>query len=154
MSGETVSRETVNLHATLVAVRCDGLWRGVLLRGPSGAGKSDLALRAMAAGWRLVADDRVTVWTSGGALYGAAPSTLHGLLETRGVGVGCAAALPFARLALAVEAAAGAAVERMPEPERLALCGLLLPRLRLELREAGAAVKLARALQAASRGLL
>ena len=52
---------------------CDGGWRGALIEGPSGAGKSDLALRALDAGFRLVADDRVVVWTSGGRLFGRAP---------------------------------------------------------------------------------
>ena len=58
------------LHAGLVARRQDGYWRGVLIEGASGAGKSDLALRALDHGFRLVADDRVVVWASGGALYG------------------------------------------------------------------------------------
>ena len=46
---------TINLHASAVAL--DG--RGALLLGASGAGKSGLALRLMALGARLVADDRV-----------------------------------------------------------------------------------------------
>jgi serine kinase of HPr protein (carbohydrate metabolism regulator) len=49
------------LHAGLVALRLAGFWRGALICGPSGAGKSDLALKALDAGFRLVADDRV-VW--------------------------------------------------------------------------------------------
>ena len=140
------------LHATLIAAPRYGRWSGVLLQGPSGAGKSDLALRALAAGWRLAADDRVCVWTSGGQLYGAAPATLAGLIEVRGLGVTREPALPFVRLALAVEAATQAApVERMPQPDRLGLLGIGLPRLRLALCEPGALAKLERALDAALR---
>jgi serine kinase of HPr protein (carbohydrate metabolism regulator) len=69
-------------HAGLVALRLDGLWRGALIEGPSGGGKSDLALRAIEAGFRLVADDRVVVWTSGGALFGRAPDPIRELIES------------------------------------------------------------------------
>ena len=46
-------------HAGLLAQRIGGRWKGALIEGPSGAGKSDLALKALDAGFRLVADDRV-----------------------------------------------------------------------------------------------
>ena len=49
-------------HAGLIAARSNGPWRGVLIEGEAGAGKSDLTLRALAAGFRLVADDRVVLW--------------------------------------------------------------------------------------------
>ena len=144
------------LHATLIAARRAGLWRGVLLFGPSGAGKSDLALRAMARSWRLVADDRVRVWLSGGVAYGRAAAPLEGLIEARGLGVLAQPHLPFARLSLAVEGAVDGPMERMPEP---ALWPLGLgagdpPRLRLDLREASALAKLAYALDAVARGAL
>ena len=138
------------LHATLIATQRESRWCGVLLRGGSGTGKSDLALRALAAGWRLAADDRVRVWTSGGRLYGAAAPALANLIEVRGLGVTCEPALPFTRLVLAVEAAAPSSpVERMPEPDRLDLLGIALPRLRLALCEPSALAKLERALDAA-----
>ena len=137
------------LHATLVARRREGRWRGVLVRGPSGAGKSDLALRAVAAGWRLVADDRVRLWTSGGALYGAAPAALAGLVEARGLGVLRESALPFAATTLVVDACDGP--ERLPDPEHETLLGVSLPRVRLALREPSAVVKLGRALEGALR---
>ena len=84
-------------HAGLVALRLGGSWQGVLIEGPSGSGKSDLALRAIEAGFRLVADDRVLVWTSEGRNYGRAPDALAGLLESRGAGVLPAAAIPLLR---------------------------------------------------------
>ena len=124
----------------------------MLLQGPSGAGKSDLARRAIAAGWRLVADDRVRVGPSGGALYGAAPATLAGLIEVRGLGVMAEAALPFARMVLAMAPPGESeAVERIPDPDRLTLLDVELPRVRLAFCEASALAKLERALDAALR---
>ena len=143
------------LHATLIAARRQGRWHGVLLQGPSGSGKSDLALRAIAAGWRLVADDRVSIWTSGGSVYGAVPPTLAGLIEVRGLGVTSEPTLPFARLTLVVEASTPRApVERMPAPSGLDLLGIGLPRLRLAFCEACAPAKLERALDAGLRRTL
>ncbi|WP_254600841.1 HPr kinase/phosphorylase [Caulobacter sp. S45] len=152
MSGRGPLSEGPILHATLIAARRRGRWCGVLLQGPSGSGKSDLALRALSSGWRLTADDRVHVWRSGGALYGAAPAPLAGLIEVRGVGVRCEPTLPFVRLDLAVEAATQAEpVERMPPPMRYDLLALALPRLRLALLEVGTLARLERALDAALR---
>jgi serine kinase of HPr protein (carbohydrate metabolism regulator) len=142
----------VILHATLVARRQGGRWWGVLLRGASGSGKSDLALRALDAGWRLVADDRVRLWTSGEALYGRAPSTLAGLLEVRGVGVLPEPTLPFAAVRLCADAEDPP--ERLPPSERVEVEGIALPRLGLQFREASAPTKLGCALDAALRGRL
>src|SRR3954468_23707618 len=95
MSGENASDETVIVHAGLIARRSGGPWRGVLIEGPSGSGKSDLALRALEAGFRLVADDRVVLWASEGRLFGRAPETLFGLIEVRGLDVIRVEALPL-----------------------------------------------------------
>lgn len=130
-------------HAGLVAVRHGGRWAGALIEGPSGAGKSDLALRLLATGWRLVADDRTLLWASGGRLFGRAPDALAGLIEVRGQGVAREAALPFCEVALVARAGAP---ERMPEPATERLHGLEVPLLVLDLREASAAAKLGRAL--------
>ena len=91
-------------HASLVATRMAGRWRGALIEGPSGTGKSDLTIRMMVSGFRLVADDRVIVWTSGGKLFGRAPEPLSGLLEARGVGIIPAAPLDFCQVSLLVNA--------------------------------------------------
>jgi serine kinase of HPr protein (carbohydrate metabolism regulator) len=123
------------------------------MRGPSGVGKSDLALRALEAGWRLVADDRVIAWPSGGRLYARAPRVLAGLLEARTLGVRPIASLGFAEVALVVDLHAdAAALERVPEPGATELCGLRLPCVALAAREASASAKLALALQAATLG--
>jgi serine kinase of HPr protein (carbohydrate metabolism regulator) len=134
------------LHATTLARRVDGAWRGVLIRGMSGTGKSDLALRALDSGWRLVADDRTLVWTSGNALYGRAPVTISGMLEARGVGVVPVAELRFVQLALVVDAAQEP-VERIPQCETIEVLGIPLPRLRFDLRYASTLAKIGLALE-------
>jgi len=130
-------------HAGLIALRQNGRWEGALIEGPSGAGKSGLALRALAEGFRLVADDRVVVWASGGALYGRAPAPLAGLIEARGVDVLAESAIGFARIGLLVEDGEG---ERIPAPETAELCGLAVSRLRLCLSDPAAPAKLRRAM--------
>ena len=115
-------------HAGLVALRWRGDWQGVLIEGPSGSGKSDLALRALTEGFRLVADDRVLLWTSGGRLWGRAPDVLAGLMESRGLGVLPAAPLPFSRIVLAIRCEASVdAVERYPTGETLQIDGHAVP---------------------------
>jgi serine kinase of HPr protein (carbohydrate metabolism regulator) len=141
------------LHATALARR-DGSkgWRGVLLRGPSGVGKSDLALRAGAAGWRLVADDRSLVFRSGSGLFARAPATISGLIEARGLGVLPAQPLAFVQIVLAIDCADDAnGLERMPEWDMVEIAGVCLPRIGLFAREASAVVKLGLALDVAER---
>ena len=60
---------------------------GVLLLGPSGSGKSDLALRLIAEGAVLVADDRVELFLLRSRLYARPPKRLAGLIEARGIGI-------------------------------------------------------------------
>ena len=128
------------LHATLLARLSRGGWRGVLLRGPSGVGKSDLALRMIADGWWLVADDRVLVWTDGGRVYGRAPAALAGLLELRGQGV-----TPqdrwraWSEIHLCIDClASGEDLERVPGPTVATVLGAPLPLARVAAREASA----------------
>ena len=137
----------MTLHAGLVALRLDGFWRGALICGPSGAGKSDLALRALGAGFRLVADDRVVVWRSGGVLFGRAPEPLVGLIEARGHGIVREAPLAMAQIGLAVSCTQDEAIERMPEPQTIDIAGIVVPVLRIDPFEASAPAKLRRALQ-------
>ena len=132
------------VHAGLVALRLGGRWRGALIEGPSGAGKSDLALRALEAGFRLVADDRVILWTSGGRLYGRAPDTLSGLIEAWGVGVVRQPPLALAQVALVVRPGTG---ERVPAFVETALLGCGVPTMQLQYLEDSAPAKLSRALQ-------
>ena len=138
------------IHATSVARRTPEGWRGVLLTGASGAGKSDLALRLVGRGWRLVSDDYSRVWRSGGALYAASPENLPteltGCLEARGLGI-IPAGVPRPLAPISLIAACGqATVERLPEPEVETLCGVVLTRLRLDIRPASAVHTLERGL--------
>ncbi len=136
------------LHATAVARWAPRVgWRAILVSGPSGAGKSDLALRLMARGWRLVADDYVHVFASGEALYATAPATIAGRLEARGVGVIGACTRDVVRLVMAVELTE-TAVERWPGPQARTVSGRSLPLLCLAGFEASAVEKVAAAMAA------
>ncbi|MFN3641605.1 MAG: HPr kinase/phosphorylase [Gemmobacter sp.] len=87
------------LHASCVA-----LGRvGVIILGPSGSGKSALALRLMALGLALVADDRVALTASGEAIEAAAPPGLPAMIEARGIGLLAARLAPPTPIVLAVD---------------------------------------------------
>ncbi len=134
-------------HAGLIALRESGpeggRWRGILIEGRSGAGKSDLALRALGQGFRLVADDRVLLWVSGGRLFGRAPDTLFGRLEIRGLDVVEVPALAFVEVALVAH---DATPDRIPESNHESLLGVAVPRVEVVLSHASAPAGLRRAL--------
>lgn len=134
------------IHATTVAVRRGGGWRGVMILGASGAGKSDLALRLTGRGWRLVSDDYTQVWPSAGALYARAPAAIAGRIEVRGLGIVSAATRPLVRVALALDCAPGP-LERLPEPQQRDFVGVRLPFLTLDPRPASAVDVVAAALE-------
>jgi len=133
------------VHATCVALRVGRRWRGALLRGPSGAGKSDLALRLVATGARLVADDQTELAAKGRTLIATAPRPIAGLIEARGLGiVKLTGDKVVARItvSLLVDLVPSERIERMPEPIRERLLGIDLPVLRLAPFEASAPAKL------------
>jgi len=130
-------------HGGLIAQRVAGRWLGVLIEGASGAGKSDLALRSLARGFRLVADDRVVVWTAAGRLFGRAPDALHGLIEVRGLDVLRLEALPMCEVGLVVRLGAP---ERLPDPAFEDILGVRLPTLTTPAFEESGPAKLSRAL--------
>jgi serine kinase of HPr protein (carbohydrate metabolism regulator) len=119
------------VQATCVVV--DGA--GVLLRGPPGSGKSDLALRLIDAGAKLVADDGVQLRRTGDAVIArlppAAPESVRGRIEARGLGIAPVPAVEEARLDLVIDLVPADAVERLPEPATAELLGVKLPLLRL-----------------------
>ena len=140
------------VHAGLIARRVGGFWKGVLIEGASGAGKSDLALRLLDQGFRLVADDRVLVWASGGRLYGRAPDPLKGLIEARGIDVLPMPTVDFTEIFLSVHCVPlGADVERIQGEACETLAGLEIPMLRLRALEPSAPAKLAHAMRVLAR---
>jgi len=134
------------VHATTVDIA--GL--GVLILGESGAGKSDLALRLIADGALLVADDQTDVAVGGDALRATSPATISGLIEVRGVGVVRAPVKAATRLRLAVSLIV-MVPERMPESRAWSLPGHAkpsIPLIALGAFEASAVEKVRRALTA------
>jgi len=124
--------KVTRVHGTCVAR--DGA--GVLLLGAPGAGKSDLALRLLARGFELVADDQVII--EDGAAH--APTTLAGLLEVRGLGILRMPYVAKARIALAVDLAEA---DRLPAPARHPALDVPLVRVRGDTASAPERVALA-----------
>ena len=133
----------MRVHASCIAFE----GAGVLLRGPSGAGKSDLALRAVEAGARLVADDLVALDLRDGRVWASPLPEAGGRLEVRGVGIVRLPALEGAPLVLLADLAAP---ERLPEPDFESVLGQPVRRIRLAPFEISAAIKLRLAAQMAS----
>jgi HPr kinase/phosphorylase len=123
----------LNIHASCVVLgRAGELFGapqeiGVLLLGESGAGKSDLALRLIAHGAVLVADDRCDLFVWERALHARVPEALQGMIEIRGLGIVKLPYLTSARIGLAVRLVLADTIDRLPEraryrpPELLAL---------------------------------
>ena len=139
------------VHGGLLASHQSGDWRGVLIRGQSGIGKSDLALRLLARGFRLVADDRVLLFVSQGRLYGRAPKPLEGLIEIRGLDVVAVGALRLCRIFLAVDCVPSARLERVPDPAVSLLLDVQVPTVQVCPTEFSAPAKLCRAIEVLGR---
>ena len=126
---------TANAGAAVLLYGTAIAWhgRGILLRGPSGAGKSDLALRVIAAGGMLVADDQVLATNTKAGVIAAAPPEIAGLIELRGVGLVRLPYLSSARLALVFDLVLPGVVQRLPELGRTLVadgslpCGMVTP---------------------------
>lgn len=152
---------SANIHAScIVCARAGAAFgapedAGVLILGDSGTGKSEMALRLIAIGAILVADDRCELLFDGEALHARAPDNIAGLLEIRGVGI---VTLPFvrqARLALVVGPVGIAAADRLPLHRRYEpppLLGiprdLCPPEIRLDIVAVSAPVKILAAVAA------
>ncbi|MDB5393470.1 MAG: putative HPr kinase/phosphorylase, regulates carbohydrate metabolism [Rhodospirillales bacterium] len=134
------------VHATCIAFA----GRGVLLRGPPGSGKSDLALRAIAEGARLIADDQVALARSGENVIASAPSALHGMIEIRGLGIMRVEAAAEAEIALVADLVDAASLERLPDRRHCEILDVELPWLALAPFQSSALVKLRFALLAAA----
>jgi len=128
------------VHGTAVAIQ----GRGVLITGPSGSGKSDLALRLIDRGALLVADDQVELVVRDGRLHAAAPATIRGRIEVRGIGIVEVEAVP-APIALIVDL--DTIPERMPDPRCRQLEGIDIPVIAMSPFDASAAIKVELALK-------
>jgi serine kinase of HPr protein (carbohydrate metabolism regulator) len=102
---------SVLVHATTIQLA----GYGVMLLGDSGAGKSDLALRLIAEGALLVADDQTKLDVVAGRLIASAPQTIAGRIEVRGIGILRAPQTEAADVRLAVQLTR-TPIERLPEP--------------------------------------
>ncbi len=116
----------VLIHASCV----DIAGAGVLILGPSGAGKSDLALRLIAEGAFLVADDQVVLEMRDGLLLARCPEIIGGLVEVRGAGILRAPRKVSTVPRLAVQLVP-VVPERLPAPAAWDPPGAGLPRLPL-----------------------
>ncbi len=135
-----LSSET--LHASCVAI--DG--RAVLIEGRSGEGKSDLALRLIDRGALLVSDDYTICTRRDGVLHGAAPATIAGKIEVRGIGL---VTLPHADSApIALLVTILDAPPRMPEGSQTRkIAGVDVPVVALPALEPSAPIKVELALR-------
>jgi len=134
------------VHGTCVAI--DGI--GVLIQGKPGSGKSDLALRLVDGGALLVADDQVVLTPDQGRLFAAAPPSIAGRLEVRGLGIVAIPAVTGAALGLVVELVPPGAIDRMPERAAWSWDGISIPLIRLASFEASAAAKVRLAVRAST----
>ena len=134
-----LSSET--LHASTVAL--DG--RAVMISGPSGSGKSDLALRLLDRGFTLVSDDQTIVRKDKERVLAAAPPTIRGKLEVRGVGIVDIETIDDVPLALVVELTSD--IQRLPDDSReRPILGVSLPLVSVDAMAASAPSKVALAL--------
>lgn len=139
------------VHGGLIAILVPQGWRGVLITGPSGVGKSDLALRTLDQRFRLVADDRVLVFTSGGRVFGRSPKPLDGLMEIRGLGVVPVESLRLCQILLVVNCVSTTALERMPDMDSSPILGVSVPHISMCPLELSAPAKLCRAIEVLGR---
>lgn len=87
------------IHGTCVAV--DGA--AALFIGASGTGKSATALRMIALGARLIADDQVILKRKDDAIVATCPDGFAGMIEARGIGLLTVPHDPQARLKVIVD---------------------------------------------------
>lgn len=144
------TKTTQLVHAGALSLFAAQRWCGVLISGASGAGKSDLALRGLAAGFSLVADDYSDVflsWDEGRPrLYAAPPETLKGRMEVRGLGIVSRPYRPLTVIELIIHLQDDPP-ERLPGAEVIPVLGINVPALKLRPFEASAVAKMLVALQ-------
>jgi len=112
----------LTVHASCVAQA----GRAALIRGAAGSGKSGLALRLIALGAELVADDRTRVWRAGDRVMADAPDTIRGRIEARGMGLLRLPAAGPRQLALVIDLDRDE-TERLPPLRETGIAGAALP---------------------------
>lgn len=132
---------STNFHASCIGIG----GRAVLITGDPGAGKSDLALRLIDRGAVLVSDDQVLLSVEAGQLLAAAPDTIAGKIEVRGIGIVPITFCSPMPVALLIELVSPP--KRMPEQRCHALCGVDVPVAALDPFEASAPLKAELALE-------
>lgn len=124
-------------HATAVSV-CG---EGVLLLGESGVGKTDLALRLIANGSILIADDQVDIMCAGEALWLSTPTSTAGVIEIHGVGLVRMPHVSRASLRLVVQCDALPS-ERLPPRRKWIMEGIAIEEITLNPLHPSAPAKL------------
>ena len=119
MSG--AANQTI-VHGSSVAVA----GQGALILGPSGAGKSALALRLMALGATLIADDRSVLTLKGNEVQASAPEAIKGKIEARGIGILEVPYADSATLGLVIDMSQ-VSTDRLPPARHHSLLGVELP---------------------------
>ena len=147
-----MAEHQICLHGTCLSVGGDG----VLLLGEPGSGKSDLALRLIdepgygisgnLARSELVADDQVMITRNENKLGASSPSTIHGKLEIRGLGIVALATRPSVPLVLVVKLQPHSSIDRLPDPAAFDVLGVALPLLEIDGMSASAPARLRAAL--------
>jgi len=131
-----------NIHASVVVLGD----RGIVIVGSSGIGKTQLALalishaRSFGLFARLVADDQILLSAHGGRVICAAPATIAGLVEVRGLGPQLAACEMKVPADLVVRLVERHMAERFPETATESLLGCEVPLLKLAADDRGAAL--------------
>lgn len=128
-----------NIHGTVV------VWKGsgILILGPSGSGKSDLAVRLMAEGGTLVADDRVDLSVENRSVIARAPTRLAGKIELRGIGIIDTDFEHSAPISMIIRLRERTEIPRLPEPEMETVGDLTLPSISLHAFDASTTAKIA-----------
>lgn len=134
--------ERTSVHGVLM----DIYGMGVLIQGDSGIGKSETGLELVKRGHRLVADDRVDVYTKDEeTLWGEPAEILRHLLEIRGVGIidvmslyGASAVKDSSQVQLAIyleNFEAGKVFDRLGNGhEEVEFAGVKVPRIRIPVK--------------------
>jgi len=112
----------VSLHATTVTFN----EKALVLVGPSGVGKSSLALRMMALGASLLADDVTWLAATDDGVEARCPPNLEGKIEARGFGV-LRTRHSGPTPVFAIVDLGTAEVERMPVDRTISLHGYDIP---------------------------